>query len=539
MNSEQEGTFHVHATRTRPPVEVSADGVGVVSHVGSRLLADLADQTTLTGQLSAVFARRTAPQTAHDPGRVLTDLAVMLADGGEAISDIATLADQSAVFGPVASDSTCWRVLNSITRRRPGRDRGGARGGAVRWRGRSGPSRPGTRCRRRWSPARRCSTATGRPVLVIDDDATIVVTHSREGTHRGDVQALAMAITRCWRSATTPTRRWPGCCGRATPAPTPPPTTSRCSMQALAQIPDEYRHGYPILVRADGAGASKAFLAHIRALRNSGVRSEFSIGWAVTDREHTAIAALPARAWTPAVDIDGDPRESASVAELTGALPAAMFADYPPGTRIIVRRERPHPGAQLDLIEHRDGWRYTCFATDTRTGQHAWLDARHRSHARVEDRIRCGKDTGLGRMPVPAVRDQRRLADLRADRDRPARLDPDHPAARRPRTGQGRTEDAALPTAARRRPARPRRPQTPTQDRPHLALGTRARRRLPPTTRTAHPRDLNRRPRPCDTHGQPGNRARATGHAHRRSRTADSPTRQPDDTRHNDMNDGG
>ena len=87
------------------------------------------------------------------------------------------------------------------------------------------------------------------------------------------------------------------------------------------------------------------------------------------------------------------------MAELTGALPAAMFTDYPPGMRIIVRRERPHPGAQLDLIEHRDGWRYTCFATDTRTGQLAWLDARHRAHARVEDRIRCGKDTGLGRFP--------------------------------------------------------------------------------------------------------------------------------------------
>ena len=76
-----------------------------------------------------------------------------------------------------------------------------------------------------------------------------------------------------------------------------------------------------------------------------------------------------------------------------------MFVDYPAGMRIIVRRERPHPGAQLVLIEERDGWRYTCFATDTRTGQHAWLDARHRAHARVEDRIRCGKDTGLNRMP--------------------------------------------------------------------------------------------------------------------------------------------
>jgi len=86
---------------------VSDDGVGVVSHAGSRLLADLADRTTLTAQLSAVFASRVAPQTAHDPGRVLIDLAVMIADGGECISDIATLADQPGVFGSVASDTTC------------------------------------------------------------------------------------------------------------------------------------------------------------------------------------------------------------------------------------------------------------------------------------------------------------------------------------------------------------------------------------------------------------------------------------------------
>jgi hypothetical protein len=167
----------------------------------------------------------------------------------------------------------------------------------------------------------------------------------------------------------------------------------------LAQIPEEFRHGYPVLVRLDGAGASKTLLAHIRELRKHAVHAEFSIGWALTEREHTASAALPEKAWTPAVDIDGDPREHAAVAELTGLLPAAMFADYPAGMRIIVRRERPHPGAQLDLIETRDGWRYTCFATDTRAGQHAWLDARHRCHARVEDRIRTGKDTGLGKFP--------------------------------------------------------------------------------------------------------------------------------------------
>jgi hypothetical protein len=158
---------------------VSADGVGVVSHAGSRLLVDLADQTTMTGQLSAVFAHRTASQTAHDPGRVLVDLAVMLADGGETISDIATLADQAAMFGPVASDSTCWRVLNSIN----ATDLDGiaaARAAArqVAWAQRAevtGQTLPASLV-----AGTPLLDTEGRPVLVIDDDATIVVTHSEK-----------------------------------------------------------------------------------------------------------------------------------------------------------------------------------------------------------------------------------------------------------------------------------------------------------------------------------------------------------------------
>jgi hypothetical protein len=85
-----------------------------VSHAGTRLLADLADASTLTGRLASALARLAAPQTAHDPGRVLTDMAVGIADGAECISDIAVLADQPGVFGPVASDSTVWRLLDRL-----------------------------------------------------------------------------------------------------------------------------------------------------------------------------------------------------------------------------------------------------------------------------------------------------------------------------------------------------------------------------------------------------------------------------------------
>jgi hypothetical protein len=168
---------------------------------------------------------------------------------------------------------------------------------------------------------------------------------------------------------------------------------------ALTQIPDEYRHGTPVLIRTDGAGCSRAFLAHIRALRETGVASEFSVGWAITDRERAAITTVPEHLWTAAIDTCGEARDGAAVAEITDLLPAAALADHPERTRIIVRRERPHPGAQLSLFEEADGWRYTAFATDTPVGQLAFLDARHRAHARVEDRIRTGKDTGLGRFP--------------------------------------------------------------------------------------------------------------------------------------------
>jgi hypothetical protein len=164
--------------------------------------------------------------------------------------------------------------------------------------------------------------------------------------------------------------------------------------QALAQIPDAHRHGAAVLVRADGAGCSKAFLAHVRGLRAQGVGIGFSVGWAVTERERTAIAALPERVWTDAIDADGRHRDGAHVAELTGLLPAGTLADYPAGIRILVRRERPHPGAQLSVFEDRDGWRYQCLATDTTAGQLAFLDARHRAHA--------GSKTASGPARTPA-----------------------------------------------------------------------------------------------------------------------------------------
>lgn len=102
------------ATGSRPRIVVSAGGRGVAGHVGTRLLADVADATGLCGQFSDALAHLRQRRRGHDPGRVALDLAVMLVDGGEAIADVAVLRDQPALFGSVASDATAWRILSNM-----------------------------------------------------------------------------------------------------------------------------------------------------------------------------------------------------------------------------------------------------------------------------------------------------------------------------------------------------------------------------------------------------------------------------------------
>ena len=123
---------------------------------------------------------------------------------------------------------------------------------------------------------------------------------------------------------------------------------------------------------------------------------DYSLGYPITEAVRQAIMLVPEKVWTPAVDADGGVRAGGDVAELTGLLDLSA---WPQGMRVIARRERPHPGAQLSVFEERDGWRYQAFITNTATGQLAFLEARHRAHARVEDRIRHAKDSGLGRFP--------------------------------------------------------------------------------------------------------------------------------------------
>jgi hypothetical protein len=160
---------------------------------------------------------------------------------------------------------------------------------------------------------------------------------------------------------------------------------------ALAQLPAHLRRR--VLIRADSGGGTHEFLAW---LARPGRRLAYSVGFTMTDEVQDAILKIPARVWVPAYDADGQVRPGAWVAELTGLLD---LASWPRGMRVIVRKERPHPGAQLRFTEF-DGHRFTCFATDTKTGQLADLELRHRRRARCEDRIRCAKDTGLRNLPL-------------------------------------------------------------------------------------------------------------------------------------------
>ncbi|WP_425471787.1 IS1380 family transposase [Streptomyces cadmiisoli] len=390
MSVQAEGTFYVQGIGLRPKIYVSADGSGVVGRAGTRLLADLADATGLTAAYSTALRPLRPRGTGHDPGRITTDLAVMLADGGEAFADLAVLRDQAEVFGSVASTPTAWRLLADMDEQALASLRS-ARASAreVAWlqAAENGEGIPAAR-------------AAGRvlPGLVLDLDATLVACHSEKEaaapTYKGGFgfHPLVCFLANTGEALSGQLR--PGNSGANTAA-----DHIAVLDQALAQIPDAHRHGTDILVRTDSAGSAKAFLAHVRDLRKRGIRTFFSVGYAITEPIRRAIRAMPDRLWHPALDQDGTLRDGTEVAELTGMVD---LGGYPAGTRIIVRRERPHPGAQLSLFDLDEGLRHQVFLTDTPYpggGSAQFLEVRHRGHATVEDRIRCGKTTGFGRFP--------------------------------------------------------------------------------------------------------------------------------------------
>jgi Transposase DDE domain group 1 len=364
-------------------LSVTGDGPGVVPLAGAVTLRLLADRVGLTEGLSAALCRRGFVPV-HDRGRVWVDVAMMLAAGGEAIADIDTLRQQSELLGAVASPPTVWRSLDEVTPaalKRVERIRAKIR-------------------RRVWSllptvPASKVAGTDLGEVIVLDADATLVTAHSeKEGAAPTFKHGFGFHPIGVWSDNTGEllaiTLR-PGNAGSNHAG-----DHIDVLARAIAQIPVEHRGR--LLIRTDGAGATHELLDWLTGLgRVRGRRVEYSVGFPTNNAAvSAAIRRLPDGAWTPAITADGELREHADVAEITGLLD---LRSWPEGMRVIVRREHPHPGAQLSLFEAHDGYRYQAFAINTRVGQLAFLEARHRAHARVEDRIKAAKDSGLGRLP--------------------------------------------------------------------------------------------------------------------------------------------
>jgi hypothetical protein len=317
----------------------------------------------------------------HDPGKIVLDLAVAVALGGDCLADAGVLRAEPALFGAVASDPVISRLVTRLA------GDGDAAVKAI------GSARAAAR-ERAWKLAGQDAPGSGNALVIADIDATLVTAHSEKeqaaptwkkgyGFHPltvfadhgegGSGEPLAIMLR-------------PGNAGSNTAK-----DHIEATKTALAQLPADLRKR--VLVRADSGGGTHEFLKWLTGPRR---RLAYSVGFTITDEVAEAIAKVPARAWTPAYQSDGGVRDGAWVAELTGLLD---LSSWPEGMRVIARKERPHPGAQLRITDI-DGNRVTCFATSTRTGQLADLELRHRRRARCEDRIRCAKDTGLRNLPL-------------------------------------------------------------------------------------------------------------------------------------------
>ena len=370
---------------------VDTAGSTVVSQAGGLLLTETVRAVGLDRALAAALAPWWLPNAVHNPAKVLLDLAMTLAVGGDCLADIAVLRAEPGLFGRVASDPTVSRTINRLaadstaTLRAIHTARAQARAATWRLAGDHAPDH---------------EIDAGAP-LIIDIDATLVTAHS-------DKQGAAPTFKRgfghhpLWAFVDHgPTGTGeplsvllrPGNAGSNTAA-----DHITVLREALRQLPGHrqgVRPGRKVLIRADSAGCTHQLLNWL-----VGQRLSYSVGFTLPDTAVDELAKLPEQAWQPAYDTDGQPRPGAAVVEVTGLLDLSR---WPAGMRVIVRRERPHPGAQLRLTD-ADGHRLTTFATNTAPGgpgrQLADLELRHRRRARAEDRVRVAKDTGLRNLPL-------------------------------------------------------------------------------------------------------------------------------------------
>lgn len=376
-------------TRSYPRVQVDTARSGAVAQAGGVLLAQAAEVTGLTSALRAGLGRWRKPTATHDPGKVASDLVLSLALGGDCLADLALLRAESGVYGKVASEATVSRTVSALAgeakaaTRAISTARAAARARA--W-GLAGEAAPGH------------GASAGDP-LIIDLDATVVIAHSEKEsaapTFKKTFRFHPMLAFADHGTAGTgeplAVLLRPGNAGSNTAA-----DHITLAREALAQVPgiNPSRPGKKILIRADGAGGTKEFTTWL-ARRSV----QYTVGYTLPTNTPDLLKLIPNDVWAPAYDADGELRKGAEVAELTGLL---SLSGWPSGMRVIARRERPHPGAQL-RFDDVDGYRITAFATNTTNGQLADLELRHRRRARCEDRIRVAKDTGLANLPLHSL----------------------------------------------------------------------------------------------------------------------------------------
>lgn len=372
-------------------LELVGDDDRLVGFAGALPLRLLAERAGLRAGLSAAMVRRGFIPV-YDRGQLLVDLAVAQILGGEAISDFQGLRHLAPVIGPIPSTPTVWRALNEIGELQLARVNAAATAFRRHWWGLLAARPEGF-------PWLKVADRELTGITVVDLDASIVFAASEkenaQPTYKG-------GIGFCPNLAT---------CDNTDDLlaidPRPGNATSNNAADnialldlAVSRIPGRYRRR--MLVRLDGAGFSHELLEHIAAGGEMKGRAwEFSVGWSCTDTEMGAIEQLPPQAWTAGIEQNGEPVENTFVADLTGLLDLACWQEKIPGLRVLVRDEPLHP-RYLKRATDREkalGRRYQLIATNTKVGQIAWLDARHRSHVHVENAVKQAKDLGLNRWP--------------------------------------------------------------------------------------------------------------------------------------------
>ncbi|HET9848682.1 MAG TPA: IS1380 family transposase [Candidatus Dormibacteraeota bacterium] len=363
-------------------VKVEAGGDQVVGHVGLHALGAFADRLGLGDALSAQIIAMHKRLPRHDRGKVLVHAMLMLAGGGECCVDIERLRIEPVLFGDVCSDSTLYRTLRSLDPRT-----------VVAVKEAVAEVRETV-----W----RRSAATKRGPVVLDLDGSLIDIHSENKeqtapTYKGGFGFHPLA---CFADATgemLAALLRPGNAGANAVA-----DNLQVLDEGVAQLPATVRAGHgvgddpgavrrAVVARADSAGCTEGFVHGCR---------QRTIGFSVVARSnrqiHAAISRIAAkpRRWQPAITQDGDPREGAAVAEVTDL---CDLSAWPSETRLIVRREPLHPGAQQTLFPSLD-YRYWGFYTD-QEGDPVELDRFMRAHAHVEDHIARLKDSGLQRFP--------------------------------------------------------------------------------------------------------------------------------------------